>query len=708
MKQIDRSKLIFKLSLVLCLASAMTICADIVYYMKQETERTENAKSNGKQEAVRAKNEIEKRLRQLQVAADSIAGDLNSGKLKEEQLLGRLARDLEKNSEFSEMGAAYIPFAFNPKERLYAPFYKRENGQIKLDRIENYYDYAQPIKNNQWYFNALAKGSFWIEPAFDKSSNTVVAEYHKVFTRNDPQTKEKKPTGLIYANYSLERLNELFDSLDLGKSGYGILLSKQGKLLIHPNRDYTKNQRSIFDLANQVKSQQLRYIGEQAIQGKSFTVDFTQPSTGQPAWVFIEPIPLTGWSLLVVIVKEDSAVDQRFIRQQLIRIALETIAFLWFISILIFRAYRGNLKSLWAVSVSLSLYCIGGIGFIWYLVWSENNYKNTPNLLLGNPAVETFLEQQVKLAEQSNQKQPIISIPTGVFIETLKFTSSSDVYMTGYIWQKYYNGVHNGVERGVILPEGAEDLEIKEATRKKIKDYELIGWEFKGNVRQTFDFSKYPFDYNDIWLRIWPQDFLHKDKKSLIVAKPDFNGYELLNPLSKPGLLDKIASENWLIESSFFQYQFTNFNTNFGDVDAGELKNYPELYFTIILKRGLVGILIARIIPLSVVAILLFILLLLSRDSSMEVLGACGGLIFILIVDQIGLRGEIAASGIVYLEYIYFILYLLILLVVVNAILYNGEQKFSSIEYKNNLLPKILYWPGLLGVLLILTAVAFY
>ncbi len=704
MKTYSRSGLVFKITLILCGLSLIVVLTEIFTFWKQQNRTEEIAKTNAKQEAVRASKQLEEKLRKLQDTANAIARDLSEGKLTDEQLPDRAKKELEQNPDFLEVGAVYKPFAYNRNRRLYGPYYTRKRGQIERVQVEDYYDYTQP--ENDRYYTVLAKGSFWLEPEFDKASETIVAEYDVAFDGIDPQTKQKTPRGVIFANFSLEKLKDLIDSLDLGKSGYGFLISQKGVLISHPKQKYVLDRKTLFDLANEQKNQQLRIIGEKAIQGKSGVIDFVDSITGQSAWVFVEPIHLNGWSIAVVMIKDDSGIDFQTKRRQLIRIALETIGFLFFLSIIVFRAYKGRIGSLWAISSTASVLSVAVIGFIWYIAFSEQTYKNNRNLLLSKTTVDNLLEPQAKLAEKLKQKPPLY-VPTGFFIQSFKFNTANDVFVTGYIWQKFQDGVHDGLSRGFILPEGY-DVEINEAYRYKENKTEVIGWYFEATLRQNFNFSKYPFDYNDVWLRLWPKDIQLKNLNRTVILVPDFRAYDVLNPIVKPGLEADFVSDSWDIESSFFEYKFNNYNTDFGIPGTLVNRNYPELYFTIILKRAFFGILIARIVPLSVVAILLFAIMLLSRNRGIEVVGSCGGFIFIIILDQISVRGQIAAKGIIYIEYFYFVIYLFILLVAVNAILVNSDIKNRFLEYKDNLLPKLLYWPTLLNILLIVTAFIFY
>jgi hypothetical protein len=50
----------------------------------------------------------------------------------------------------------------------------------------------------------------------------------------------------------------------------------------------------------------------------------------------------------------------------------------------------------------------------------------------------------------------------------------------------------------------------------------------------------------------------------------------------------------------------------------------------------------------------------------------------------------------------------MLLTVSINSILFTRTDTFELIEYKGNLIPKLIFWPLLLGILLIITRVIFY
>ena len=202
---------------------------------------------------------------------------------------------------------------------------------------------------------------------------------------------------------------------------------------------------------------------------------------------------------------------------------------------------------------------------------------------------------------------------------------------------------------------------------------------------------------------------MHKDHYKNVILTPDFDAYNLINTASQPGLDENLFVSGWNIQGSFFEYNLHNYNTNFGIENYIGTKNYPELYFTIIMNRQFIDVLVNNFIVPFVVALLLFLvhLLIVEGFNVLQVVAACSSFLFVIIVNQINLRSKILTSGIVYLEYFYFVLYIFIMVVAINAILYRQNKNISWIQYKHSLISKLLHWPGMLSLLLMLTLLVF-
>ena len=83
-------------------------------------------------------------------------------------------------------------------------------------------------------------------------------------------------------------------------------------------------------------------------------------------------------------------------------------------------------------------------------------------------------------------------------------------------------------------------------------------------------------------------------------------------------------------------------------------------------------------------------------------------LFFIGILAHLDIRRTLNASGVVYIEYFYFILYIILLLQTVNSIIFAATDNVGFLEYQDNLIPKVLFFPITLGLMFAITAYLFY
>lgn len=708
-KQNKWHKLTFNTSAILCATTFVLATGGLFLYSREQQGILTEARTSAKRQTVRAALQIDRELRLAKDTALAIANDLTAGRLNDAQVLNRLQAELEKKPKLLDVGVAYEPFAYDPNVKLYAPYYARIDNE--LQSLEVKYNYTRP--KYAWYRNTLSKGAHWGEPYFwqDSSlfSQPAVGFYTPFYSQ---ESQNSRPRGIAYADYSVETIAEIMKSLNLGRTGYGFLVSRTGTFLYHPNEEYVKSQANIFDLVydrNESKVRPLVGLVARALRGEPVEADLSDDITGQNSWVFLRQANQNGWVVGVVFIQDEVLPDNQTTRRKLILLSLAFLWFFVFLFSLLFRADKGTVKRLWALSSTASLLFIVEIGFLWSLALKTRTYTSTRNLLLNETGVDQLLVPQVELSAKLNQKPPLL-VPTGVYIQSLDFTSSNDVFVTGYIWQEYEDGIHDELERGFILPDAidANDLEVTEAYRHKEDDVEVIGWYFEATLRQDLDFSNYPFDYKDVKIRLLHVDFNRRELNRQVILVPDLGGYQVTNPRTKPGVDKDIVLGNWNLSDSFFEYRFKTYDTNFG-IKSNVIKtNFPELHFTIVLQRDFIGPFISRIGPLFVVVILIFAMLLIANEEkASEVLAACAGFVFIVILDQIAVREQIVTKGILYFEYFYFVIYFYIFLVAVNAILLLSAPNTPFIKYKDNLNSKLLYWPTLLKILLVITILVF-
>lgn len=699
----DNENLVFRILLLLCVTSFILVLFFGHAYVSSPSQMLESAKSNARVQAGDASGQIDLELNKLKPISESIANDLTSGELEKKETVNRLKEILEDNPKLFAAGANYEPYQYNSTQKLYGPYIKRNrNGSLQQVQIEEIYDYTLPDGTNgvrtNWYHRPLNEGPTWIEPYFGSAGQTFMVNYNVPFYSTN-ESGQKVPIGVVGTEYSLDGIRKLVGSLDLGDTGYGFILSEKGTVVSHPIQEYLG--KNLTDL--QKTDETLRKISHNIDHNEQQVINNTL--TGQTLWVFYEPIPSTEWTLGVVFVKDE--ITHRIEtsqRQKLLTTIVAAIIFLFFLSILLFRAYRGNLNDLWTIAIFFSILCIFGMFFTWHLALEDrSDGKSQDVMILDNVGLKAALHNHLP---DSDNKENLILIPTGVFLQSLEFSSANNVIVTGYIWQNY-SGINNTVSQGLVFPE-AEQISIEEA----YSDGDVIGWYFRSVLRQPFDYSKYPFDQEDVWIRLWPKDF-HRD----VILIPDLDSYDIIRPATKPGVEHDFVLEGWEIQDSYFSYRNNSYNANFG-IENDKFSGSPELYFNIGTKRNFMSSFMSDSIPIIVVSLLLFAVLMISTKHenkrsrygffSSAVLAYCAALFFVLIVSHVSLRQKLATDGIIYLEYFYFIMYLAILTVSINSILLASENNNKIIHYRDNLIIKLLYWPFISGLILAITLFVFY
>ena len=153
----------------------------------------------------------------------------------------------------------------------------------------------------------------------------------------------------------------------------------------------------------------------------------------------------------------------------------------------------------------------------------------------------------------------------------------------------------------------------------------------------------------------------------------------------------------------------SNENTNFGVERNFDQEKFPDLYYEIGFKRVFVDAFISNLTPLIVVAIVLFSLLLLPVDIDISrILGVCVSVFFVVVFAHLTIRRNISIGEIFYLEYFFFVIYFAILVVPINAFRMALKIPSRVFEYRNGLVPKVLYWPSILGIFFAITVLKFY
>lgn len=364
-----------------------------------------------------------------------------------------------------------------------------------------------------------------------------------------------------------------------------------------------------------------------------------------------------------------------------------------------------NRQRWWWISSGTSIFFIVLIGLMWFRI--DHSYRPNLEQLTNESEIIPHLKKRGVSLKTSE------AIPTGVFLQSLKFNNATEVNITGYIWQKYDKSVFENIPTdqdvpvGFILPEAVDsgnNLGPQQAYRRPINDQEeVIGWYFESTLKQRFNYQKYPLDHKTVWIRIWGKDFARRN-----VLVPDLNAYKSTQSGEAFGFDNNIVLGDWEVEETFFDFKTPHYDMDFG---LGKpLPETPELYFNVVLRREFLGAFIVNLVPLLISAILLFatLLTITARAGQADifgfntsgVLGVCSALFFVVLLAHIQIRQEFPGSGIIYIEYFYLAMYTALLGVAMDAYLFTHDKyskQFKFIHLEDNLIPKLIFWPTLLG-----------
>jgi hypothetical protein len=375
---------------------------------------------------------------------------------------------------------------------------------------------------------------------------------------------------------------------------------------------------------------------------------------------------------------------------------------------------------------------------------SKSYYTSSKRI---NDQKDLEAELAKKDTHEFTHEEPPLQVPIGFFIQSFDFVDPNEVNITGYVWLKFRSAealdlVCNleGDQQAVVFPEEINsDLTVlkriywvgpdcRSNPPEMIDDpwETTIGWYFDVTLRQQFDYSRYPLDFHSVWMRVGLGNY-HSWRKVILV--PDFEAYPTMETDTGGRLKfytdEDLVSGGWKVDEIFFNYHNHTYHTTFGlPIHDAKDKSYhlksKELYFNIAIQRIFRNAFIINLIPLFIVALLLFAQIMTVTGDEKQadkfgftttgIIGTCSALFFVVMLSHIQVRREFAGSGLVYIEYFYLIMYVIILLTALNSYVFSiGRLKhLNIIHYRDNFIPKVIFWPLTLWLMASVTVFEFW
>jgi len=674
----------------ICLAVAIGGSAGAAYLgWRFTTERrgmVETARQESREAARACARDIGERVTRLSDAMETLAGELSSGTVSTAEAAARLKAVL---AEFPALRrAGIVPAAGSG---AYQAMYFAEAAASGLIRREPLPDYT----SEAWYVAAREGRRGWTDDGLYVTYSVPLRE----------------PAGVLFASATLEDAAATFDIFGATAAGWGGLVSRQGYFLVHPDQRLVRQRINVEQLLKERNDPEFAAAVRKALAGEPVFVETTESRTGETSWLITEPVPATGWTVFTVRIVNEILPAGRDYRRAIINITSLALAgslaiLFWLAGFLYLRTRRESL--VWLIVVLASGLLIAGTSVVRKVTFNQVSEEDVAAVpIQDQPTLASFVQSRIRTGGARQV------VPTGIYIQSIKFSSIREITATGFIWQKFPAGAEVPEEPQFLLPD-AYDPTIKPIYRRREGNSLAVGWEFESVIRQKFDVSRYPFDHDNLSIRLWPSDL---GEHSMLV--PDLAAYPFTNPSSLPGLKQNLDIGGWTISGSFFDYQFREYNTDFGLTSRRGQQAGPQLRFNIAVKRNLLDPAIQNLIPILVILAMLFAVVLSATSDSekSKMLGfnpagtmrIVSALFFVTLVAHIQLRNSLQSPQLVFLEASYFLVYVVLLLTALHDFVFLLDNlNVPIVKYENSLICKMLFWPAILAAQFTIAVGFFY
>jgi hypothetical protein len=671
--------------------------------------RESSAINNANKESLRTSvTIIDEKLRAIVKAAVQLA-DQASGTIGNtaayETLCSDMQRTIQENPEINSLSVSYAPYVFDETKRLHSVQYMRAGSELKRVSIETWYDYTVA----PWYLAAKAVRLQWDDPVYDASLSKSVTTYVMPIFTYDRHTDTKKFSGVFAIDVSVEYLDTLVQSLVLYKNSYAMLVTRKGLILAHPSDKYAQQSKTIFDLATEPGYKAFISLGNKISTLAYGSMVFTiEDSFYRQCKAIFSSIPGVNWALIIIGPEGLDMVPTMEVRHLLIHLVLALIALCTFLLALIFGMYVRTPRSLWLTSAACSLFIAMGICAIWvFSMISVENHLSHANIIDSEIALSRFFYLQNK-TNALFYRNNVHFIPTGLYLYAVTLeTTNPNMKANGHIWQKYDLKKDTNLTKEPIIFNALKQR--FEKVYDQVKDgVQTIGWRFDATIKGNFDYTKYPFDQQDLVFALGNKNYTDD-----VILVPDFAAFTGMR--SPHAEIDPTTNTTpWKISSTYSFYELTHFDTNFGIKEYTHQTDFPTLCFNIAVRRDFIYPFMASVLPIAIILLVAFSILLIiglskqGNELASLSLSLCSGLLFATILSDQTFQRSVEASRLTYFEYFYFLVYGIILLITIDGLLYSLNRGGFLINYNKNIIARLAFWPLALSAFLITTLIFFY
>lgn len=611
---------------------------------------------------------------------------------------------MAKNRMLISCGIVYAPYAYTTDQELVSRrIVRQEDGTLVTYAINEKERYVDA----EWYRRAQGGKPYMSAPFLDDISKQMIIRYSYPFYIINSTDNSQKLGGVITTALPLKALDSTVLEMSLDKSTYALLIDAQGTLLAHPTEVVTNEEKTIQNLARNPGNKNLLKLYNYLKQTKDGSLDITLGTENTAFRTMYKKIPNTDWYLILMHLQNINPIPSHEIFQLITLLLLIVISTITSSAGLLFYIVCTPTRAAWLTSSLYALLVALSIGAIWaFDIVSDTPDITREHIMHTHYSLERFLFLQKKENPHIYEKEPIF-IPTGIYITSFEPGHNNTLTLTGQVWQKYDRTKYPDLKPNILFLNAIEEITEKNSSTFK-ESLETVNWWFKATFNTTFNYLKYPFDEQEIVIKL-----SYKEYESNVILTPDFEAF-LSNDSPRSEIDPTVHSNQWTIKQSYTFYTLSDFQTDFGIEDYPGQKGFPDLNYGIRIRRQFVYPLTASALPVIIILFVVFSILLLTGLGShhtglaTEIVKLTSGILFTTAVAHQTFQRNLQSPVITYFEYFYFLLYAVILLVAINGMLYAYERGGVFINVENNLIPRLLYWPLTLSLCLCLTLWFFY
>jgi len=685
------------------------------------------------------KNELPRNLR-TQIDESSVQGifvylekkDIDARRLHADS--ARLA-----NREDSISNPAVYRFrrdAWQPDSGWSAYLPKGTRVFTKLDRriVRTYYGWFKKA-------DSLGLKNGWNGPVFDEGSKS------RIIYRILP-VEIGEQSGFILIAHSTSRLYAYMQGIGIGRYGSPYILDTAGNFIVNA----TDEVRPLRELGKAYRDSIFTQLSEDVRSGNPKEWYFHRNRLlGQYCNEFVFKIPNMPFYLGASVYSGDSQESgvyqgaMRGIFFRMLAYCAASVLLLLFSVKILFKPASGLvyflipvcLLALIIISIMIFYrYPSSGSGRMAASDYEEHSYSESdrailkengvdfkwnPALVIDQKAVDFFVNRYQNRSDSLYGSQAKI-LPTGVMINSIRFTESNVVLATGFVWQKFLitseqyprhvsrKYLHNNYEnKGVEFFGGQTQgsyggiFKLVDSLQTTMDGYKaiLMRWAFVVELEQVPSYGLYPFGIYNMPFTIKGKN---KDENTMLV--PDMAAYSSMFPIDNPGIDNRLSITGWNVLQSSYSYRFSGRNfSNLGNVNSQG--RAPDIRLNLFISTKFMDILVSKLLSVMVIVTLLFVLIFIrDKANILDTVLGCSGLFFALVLDHVNLRERVQSTEVMYLEFIYLTVYGFLLLTILSSVYLKKIEEADVVRL--NSFMRNYFWSAFFGVMAIATMWRFY